>query len=656
MNKKGVDLNQYRYIPDYTQFPKDGYEFAIIKLATGTTFVNPLFATQYRGCKDAGMYVGVYTRAADVAGDGAEEAKYALNILDGQAVDFPIYYDIEGKTLNASKSKLTQMALDFGKVITAAGYRWGVYSSRSHFKMFDMDALKKAGASIWCAAYDSSAGMDCDIWQRSDSGKLTGYTGPVDVDILYNESIIHRDGGIKLNLISCYQSQGAWYNQTSEGVPVGICWHDTGAGNPELRRYVQPSTDDPEYDYFITLFGKNQYGNHWNRMEASGAGLNAWIGKLADGTIATVQAGPWNKMPWGVGGGRYGSLNGKKGVDGDKFWIQFEICDDYAHGQSCNKDYFEQAYQQAVAFTAYICQLYNIDPFGTVPYCGHDIPTICCHQDSYRLGFGGNHGDVYLWFNRFGKTMDDVRRDVGAMIGKVATGGIIAPESSASRPILQNGDHNSYVKTLQERLIAHGYDVGKYGADGWFGNGTLAAVKKFQKDKSLTVDGIVGPNTWAELDNEPAAVAPTPAEPSIDVSGYPLLRAGSRGNYVKELQHKLAALGYDIGSYGVDGVFGSATKRAVLWFQKDHQLSQDGIVGLNTWTKLIEVSNRKSSAEYRVQVNATLLNIRSGAGQDYPITGTIGDRGVYTIVETTGDWGKLKSGTGWINLTYCSKI
>lgn len=44
------------------------------------------------------------------------------------------------------------------------------------------------------------------------------------------------------------------------------------------------------------------------------------------------------------------------------------------------------------------------------------VPTIICHQDSYRYGLGGNHGDVYLWFNKFGKTMDDVRNDVYALI------------------------------------------------------------------------------------------------------------------------------------------------------------------------------------------------------------------------------------------------
>ena len=91
----GVDLNQYRNLPDYAQLKKDGYEFAIIKLATGVTFTNPLFQTQFSGCKSAGLSIGVYTRADKQPTNGAQEAAYALNILGNRHVDFPIYYDVE---------------------------------------------------------------------------------------------------------------------------------------------------------------------------------------------------------------------------------------------------------------------------------------------------------------------------------------------------------------------------------------------------------------------------------------------------------------------------------------------------------------------------------------------------------------------------------
>lgn len=65
--------------------------------------------------------------------------------------------------------------------------------------------------------------------------------------------------------------------------------------------------------------------------------------------------------------------------------------------------------------------------------------------------------------------------------------------------LLKKGCKGDDVKHLQETLISLGYSCGKYGADGVFGNDTLKAVKKFQKAKGLTQDGIVGHNTAKAL-------------------------------------------------------------------------------------------------------------------------------------------------------------
>ena len=59
---------------------------------------------------------------------------------------------------------------------------------------------------------------------------------------------------------------------------------------------------------------------------------------------------------------------------------------------------------------------------------------------------------------------------------------------------------------------------------------------------------------------------------------------------------------------------------------------------------------------YKVKVMVDALNIRAGAGTQYKINGCIRDYGVYTITETKNNWGKLKSGQGWICLDYVAKI
>ena len=80
------------------------------------------------------------------------------------------------------------------------------------------------------------------------------------------------------------------------------------------------------------------------------------------------------------------------------------------------------------------------------------------------------------------------------------------------------------------------------------------------------VDGIAGPATLA---------------------GCPTLKKGASGNITKLLQEKLVTLGYS--TNGVDGIFGSGTYSAVREFQKTRGLSADGIVGANTWRKLLNL-------------------------------------------------------------------
>ncbi len=77
-----------------------------------------------------------------------------------------------------------------------------------------------------------------------------------------------------------------------------------------------------------------------------------------------------------------------------------------------------------------------------------------------------------------------------------------ATKQPSGTETLRKGSTGAAVKELQTLLMKHGYDLPRYGADGDFGNETLAAVKAFQSDKGLEVDGAVGPITWAALRTE----------------------------------------------------------------------------------------------------------------------------------------------------------
>lgn len=229
---------------------------------------------------------------------------------------------------------------------------------------------------------------------------------------IYNRNKTEVNSKMKYNTnnkpLVCMMTNSTCYKGTKTMKPVGVLWHSTGANNPNLRRYVQPSENDSNYNELIAVLGKNNNKNDWNHKTVQ-AGLNCWIGKLADGTVATVQTMPWNYRPWGCGSGSKGSCN-----DG---WIQFEICEDSLNDET----YFNKIYAEACEITAYLCQMYGIDPNGTVKLNGVTVPTILCHNDSGKLKLGSNHADVNHWFPKFGKSMATARQDVANLLNSTTT-------------------------------------------------------------------------------------------------------------------------------------------------------------------------------------------------------------------------------------------
>ena len=88
------------------------------------------------------------------------------------------------------------------------------------------------------------------------------------------------------------------------------------------------------------------------------------------------------------------------------------------------------------------------------------------------------------------------------------------------KPTLRKGAKGEYVTLLQTMLIQRGYSCGSYGVDGSFGYATLKAVKQFQLDNGLEMDGVVGAATWAALDN------PAPTEYyTVTIPGLPKYEA-----------------------------------------------------------------------------------------------------------------------------------
>lgn len=442
------------------------------------------------------------------------------------------------------------------------------------------------------------------------------------------------------------------YKAGKKIVPNGIMVHSTGANNPMLNRYVGP--DDG-------LLGKNKYNNHWNQKMDRQVCVHGFIGKLANGTIATYQTLPWDHRGWHGGSGPKGSVNNTH--------ISFEICEDGL----TDKTYFNKVYQEAVELCAYLCAMFNFNPLADGVIIGH--------YEGHARGLASNHGDPKNWFPKHGKSMDTFRQDVN----KLVKGPGVSPVEPESPVIITPpADVKDSEKLIWDSLKNNG--LNDYAVAGIMGN--------LYAESGLNANNLQ--NTYNKklglTDAEYTAKVDSGAYTNFvrDSAGYGLAQwtywsrkenlqkyAKAQKKSIGDLNMQLGFLWQEMQGYkSMMTVLKSAkTVREasdvfLLQFERPADQSEAVQVkragyGQKYYDKYATGKTPDvpvNKVPYTVKVNATSLNIRKGPGTAYAVTGAIKDNGVYTIVqETTGNcsnkgWGKLKSGAGWISLDYCTKL
>lgn len=192
-----------------------------------------------------------------------------------------------------------------------------------------------------------------------------------------------------MDMLKCFLKQNKYYAQPVKMTPTMIYVHSTGANNPNLKRYVQPSEDDPNREMLLEKIGINKNGNSWNSFTPGGrnVAVHAFIGKLDDGAVEAVQTLPWDYKGCHTG-------NSKT----NKCAIGFECCEDKLNDAA----YAKAVYNKAIELCAYLCTEFNLDP----------LKDIYGHGEANKIWKGSNHVDPLHWWPKFGLTMDNFRLQV----------------------------------------------------------------------------------------------------------------------------------------------------------------------------------------------------------------------------------------------------
>jgi N-acetylmuramoyl-L-alanine amidase len=219
---------------------------------------------------------------------------------------------------------------------------------------------------------------------------------------------------------------------------------------------------------------------------------------------------------------------------------------------------FWEAYARYVWYIAYLCKKYKLNPRADIVAHSRLDPS--------------RRSDPQNALNRYGISWNEFINDVAETNGGRRIDVEEKVKGVTVTRLIDEGDRGSAVKKAQKLLKVLGYYGGNI--DGIFGPKTKSAVRSFQHDQKIQVDGIIGPVTSKHLQQatEPAdqynldAIVPYPGR---------YIEHGSRGKDVKRVQRAVGVR--------PDGIYGPVTEAAVKDYQRRHDLTVDGIVGPATW-------------------------------------------------------------------------
>ena len=193
----GVDVSAYQADIDWQAVAADGIDFAMIRIAwrgntDGYLHEDICFEQNYAGAREAGLPCGVYFYSqANTVDEAREEAAFALDLLAGRELSYPVVFDYEpndGHRLSGiDGNTATACARAFCDIIADGGYEPMIYGNR--YDLSYLDASQLSDVRIWFAEYASAPSREepFALWQYTSSGSVAGIGTPVDLNLDLSE-------------------------------------------------------------------------------------------------------------------------------------------------------------------------------------------------------------------------------------------------------------------------------------------------------------------------------------------------------------------------------------------------------------------------------------------------------------------------------------
>lgn len=192
----GIDVSVHNGSIDWSKAKKSGVDYAIIRCGYGmnqTDQDDSQWKNNVEGCIKNGIPFGVYIYSyADSVERAKSEAEHVLRLVKGYHMDYPVYYDLEEKSVRdkLSTTQIADIAEVFCDKIENAGYNVAIYANKDWFSNYLTDE-RFSKWDRWVAQYNTSCTYEgkYTMWQCSSSGIVNGIGGQVDLNIDFGSSM-----------------------------------------------------------------------------------------------------------------------------------------------------------------------------------------------------------------------------------------------------------------------------------------------------------------------------------------------------------------------------------------------------------------------------------------------------------------------------------